>query len=183
VNIETIKTLDGQEVYRCSCCGKEFKQLPFCIGAEFPDYYFSVPEEEIENRVHFTKDLCVIDDEYFFIRGRINIPIIDYPESFAFNIWTTLSESSFMRVQELWNNPERVNEPPYFGWLNTKIPTYNCSENIKTNVHTTSLEFIPEIKIIEENHQLKVDQDNGITLQKAFEILEVVMPGFHNKEE
>ncbi len=182
MTIEKIETLDGLEIYKCSCCGKEFKQLPFCIGAEYPDYYFSIPEDEIENRVHFTKDLCVIDDEYFFIRGRISIPIIGHSKDFAFDIWTTLSEASFRRVEDMWNNPERINEPPYFGWLNTHIPTYDCSQSIKTNVHTTSLGFIPQIEIIEENHQLKIDQQNGITLEKAFDILKVVMPGLHNKK-
>lgn len=25
---------------------------------------------------------------------------------------------------DLWEEPNRINEEPYFGWLQTKVPTY-----------------------------------------------------------
>ena len=179
MELEKVVSEDGELTYKCSCCNKEYKDLPFCIGFEFPDYYFSIPEEERESRVHYTKDLCVIDDEYYFIRGRIEIPIIDNPDSFAFDVWASLSEKSFLRVQELWDDPERVNESPYFGWLDSEIPTYDFPEGVQTNVHTSTLGFIPEIEITDEVHQLAFDQQNGISIERAFEFLEAVMPGFH----
>ena len=40
---------------------------------------------------------------------------------------------------------------------------------------------IPEIKIIEENHQLMIDQENGIAYKKAIEIVDAVLREQHRK--
>ena len=47
--------------YKCSCCGKNFGKLPLCFGADYPDYYFSIPPEEREKRIELKESLCVVD--------------------------------------------------------------------------------------------------------------------------
>src|ERR1051326_335320 len=68
--------------YRCSTCGETHYDLPH-IGLEYPDYYFGVPEEEQASRIKLTSDTSIIDDQDFFIRGVIEIPVHDYSP----NIW------------------------------------------------------------------------------------------------
>lgn len=172
----------GQISYRCSCCGNEYENLPLTFGTEYPAYYYTVPEEERESRVEKTESLCVIDEEHFFVRGRLTIPIIDHEEDFIFNVWTTLSEENFIRTNELWNDVDRVNELPYFGWLQTYVPTYGDTLNLKTNVITQEVGVIPKIEVIEENNQLAVDQKNGITLNRALEIAIGIIPDMHQDE-
>ncbi len=163
----------------------ELGSLPLTFGSDYPEYYFTIPEEERETRVEETKSLYVVDEEYFFIRGRLTIPIIDYEEDLIFDVWTTLSEKNFIRTNELWNDKDRVNELPYFGWLQTYIPTYGNTLNIKTEVITQEVGVIPKVVVIEENHPLALDQTNGITLEKALSIVTEIIPDLHqetNKE-
>jgi hypothetical protein len=62
--------------YTCSCCGKYHDELPTSYGTLAPVYYeFATPAER-EKRFELSEDLCVMDNEHFFIRGCVEIPII-----------------------------------------------------------------------------------------------------------
>ena len=74
--------------YRCTTCGEVHEGLPD-IGMGEPDYYWSVPEDERDQRVKLTSDTCVIDDGDFFIRRVLEIPVIDYPQTFGFGVWVS----------------------------------------------------------------------------------------------
>lgn len=162
--------------FACATCGEYHDELPLCFGADYPDYYFSVPPLEREERIEYSTDWCVVDEQHFFIRGRIEIPVHGSDEPFCWNVWTTLSEDNFIRCQEVWHDPERVNEPPYFGWLQTTIPEYPETLNIRTLVHTQPVGTIPRVKVIEESHQLTLDQQQGIPLDR---VIELVTPLLH----
>ncbi|MDF7811579.1 DUF2199 domain-containing protein [Hymenobacter sp. YC55] len=163
------------EGFTCSRCGEFHALLPLCFGAEYPDYYFGVPPQDRESRIEYNRDWCVVDEAHFFVRARIEIPIIDSEEVFCWNIWTSLSEKNFLRAHEVWTNPERVNEPPYFGWLQTVVPGYPATLNIKTTVHTQQIGTIPRVKVFEEKHPLTLEQQEGITWQRVKELVEAAM--------
>lgn len=166
--------------YQCSCCGKFYDKIPLCFGFDFPDYYFSIPEEERESRIELKESLCVVDEKYFFHRGRFTIPIIDYKEDLIFNVWSSISKDNFCKRMDLWENSERTNEEPYFGWLQTNIPTYGETLNFKTIAIEQKTGLIPEIKSIEEEQQLTIDQENGITYNRALEIVDEIMRFQHS---
>ncbi len=63
--------------YQCKSCGNYHDELPLSYGSPVPDYYEEVPFEEQEKRIEMNEDVCIIDDEYFFIRGYIELPVID----------------------------------------------------------------------------------------------------------
>jgi hypothetical protein len=161
--------------FTCATCGRHHDELPLCFGAEVPEYYYSVPATERDSRIEMSNDWCVIDETHFFIRGRIEIPITYYPESLVWNVWTSLSEKNFERSQELWHDPLRVQEEPYFGWLQTAIPGYENTINCKTWVHTQPVGSIPQVVVFEDNHPLTEDQHNGITLERARQLVELVL--------
>ncbi len=175
------KKKENKFTYKCSCCGQVYDEIPFCFGAELPDYYFSVPPEERAERIELKQSLCVVDKKHFFHRGRITIPIIDHKEKLMFDIWTSISEDNFGNRMDFWDKPERVNEGPYFGWLQSIIPTYGDTLNIKTVAIEQEVGLIPEIQVIEDNHPLKIDQDNGLTYKKALEIVDKILREQHQK--
>jgi hypothetical protein len=161
--------------FTCATCGHHHEELPLCFGAEVPEYYYSVPVAERDSRIEMTEDWCIVDEAHFFIRGRIEIPITDYSESLVWNVWTSLSEENFERSQELWHDPLRVQEKPYFGWLQTEIPGYEYTLNCRTWVHTQPVGIIPQVVVFGDNHPLTQDQQNGITLERAKQIVELVL--------
>ena len=165
------------EGFTCSRCGEFHEEFPLCFGAEFPDFYFSVPSEERASRVELTESLCVVDEAHFFIRGRIEIPIIGSDELFCWNVWTSVSEQNFIRVNERWNDERRGEEPAYFGWLQTQLPGYADTLNIKTMAHTQAVGIIPRIELIEEGHALTLEQQAGITWHRVTQLVEIAMHG------
>ena len=167
--------INGKTVYKCLCCDTVYDELPLCFGNDEPEYYWEIPEAERESRIELAESLCVIDERYFFHRGRLTIPIIDHDEDLVFNVWATISEENFRKRNELWNKTERVKEPPYFGWLQSQIPTYGDTINIKIKALEQEVGYIPTIEVIEENHPLTIDQTTGITFERAKEIVWTIL--------
>lgn len=154
--------------YRCATCGELHDDLPD-IGVDKPDYYWSIPEEERDERIELTSDSCVIDDTDFFIRGVIEIPIIDYPHSFGFGVWVSQKRENFYAYV---NNPNSDEIGPSFGWLSTQLTYYEEDTlSLKTRAHFHGNDERPSIELEPTDHPLAQDQLNGITLEKAWEIV------------
>ena len=163
--------------YKCSCCGEFHEGLPLDYGAKFPQYYLEIPPEERSERVYVTDDVCVVDEEFFFIRGCVEIPVLDSDEVFIWGVWCSLSEKSFGRVTELWDVEDVESEPPFFGWLNTSLPKTIYSEtlSLKTNIYLKNDNQRPFIEIQPTKHPLAVEQQNGITTKRIQEIAEIIL--------
>jgi hypothetical protein len=77
---------------------------------------------------------------------------------------------------DLWSTPGREQEPAYFGWLSTELPTYPVSTlNLKTHVHTDQVGTRPHVVLEPTEHPLAVEQRTGITMQRVREIAEVLL--------
>jgi hypothetical protein len=160
--------------YTCRTCGEFHADVSLCYGAEAPVYWDAIPEAERHDRGELSSDQCIIDDEHFFILGRLLIPIHDNSEPFCWLVWVSLSERTFAHAHELWHAPGREDEPPYFGWLSTRLPCYPDTVNLKTNIHTRPVGERPLIELEPTDHPLAIEQRNGITMQRVFELAECI---------
>ena len=158
--------------FECSCCGKSLPGPPLSWHFEAPAIWYSIPTDEVPERGQLGSEQCVIDYEHFFVRGLIEIPVIDGGGPFAWEVWVSLSESNFRRATELWNDSDRVNEPAYFGWLCNSIPVYPEMLHVKTMVHSRAGGVRPFIELEPTDHPLSIEQRNGITTQRVREIAE-----------
>lgn len=157
--------------YLCSCCGERHEGLPFGYGAPAPAYW--TDEMAGAPRHGLSDEQCVIDGEHFFLRARLLLPVRDAEEDFDWGVWVSLSKDNYLRAEEMWTNPERVNEPPYFGWLSTVLPVYEPPTlNLKTMVHSQPVGQRPIVELEPTDHPLAVEQRTGITLARVQEIAE-----------
>ncbi len=162
--------------YKCSTCEEVHYGLPLSWGPEYPAAVFDVPEAQQDERIEISSDQCIIDGERFFVRGRIEIPVLDSDEKFYWLVWLSVSEESFERMSELWETEGRENEPPYFGWLQSELPVYAESTlNLAANIHTQSVGTRPSVKLEPMDHPLAKEQRNGISLLRVQEIAEKCM--------
>ena len=76
----------------------------------------------------------------------------------------SFSDRSFARACELWEQPGRKSEPPYFGWLSTALPGYPETVNLKTMVQTREVGRRPLVELEPTDHPLAVEQHDGITM-------------------
>lgn len=159
--------------YKCGTCGETHRGLPLTWGPEYPAAVFEVSEDEQDERIQISSDQCIIDGKHFFVRGRIEIPIIDSNEKFYWLVWLSVSEQSFDRMSEVWETPGRENEPPYLGRLQSELPVYAESTlNLAVNIHTQPIGTRPLVELEPTDHPLAVEQKNGITLLRVQQIAE-----------
>jgi hypothetical protein len=157
--------------FRCSTCSKVHEGMP-SFGWDYPLQYLEVPEAEREKRCALTSDTCVIDDEHFFVRGCLEIPVIGEEEVFSWGVWTSLSEKNFKHYLELYDVSVRSTHGPFFGWLCAAIGIYGDTMSLKTMVHLRDDGMRPFVELEPTDHPLAVEQRNGITLERVAEIYE-----------
>jgi hypothetical protein len=157
--------------YTCITCGAYHDERPTCWKFDAPAAVGDLSDAEVAARVDQGSDQCVLDGEHFFILGNLDVPIRGSDEFLRWSVWSTLSRENFERAVELWEAPGRENEPPYFSWLSNQIPGYPASVSIKALVHTASVGLRFRIEVLEEGHQLRADQRNGITAERADELI------------
>ena len=161
--------------FTCGTCGQFHAELPMDFGADAPVPYYAIPQDERENRCELNADLCVIDQQEFFVRGCLEIPVVDGPRPFVWGVWTSLSKQNMKRMFELWESPDRQRQPPYFGWLCTLIPLYPETLLLKTNVHTRPIGQRPFVELEPIDHPLAIEQREGITMDRVRAMAETLL--------
>jgi len=164
--------------FRCNRCREWHQDLPLAYGADAPELWYLVSDAQRANS-ELSSDQCVIDGQYFFIRGCIELQVRDGPGPFVWEVWVSLSERSFRRTCELWTTPGREAEPPCFGWLNTQLPGYPPVLQVKTMVHTRPVGERPWVEVEPGGHPVADEQRSGITRARVQEIAELVLHGEH----
>ena len=159
----------------CGKCGQFHAELPMAFGADAPANYDLIPQAEQEARCDLTSDVCMIDEQDFFVRGCLEIPVVDGPRPFIWDVWTSISKHSFQRMAQLWESPGRETEPPYFAWLCTSLPLYPETLHLKANVHTRPIGQRPWVELESTDHPLAIEQRNGITMDRVRQIAETLL--------
>lgn len=156
--------------FQCRTCGEIHEGLP-SFGPDEPDSYFALSEFDRLKYGLLGSDNCIIANEQFFVRGRIELPIVGREDSFVWLVWCSLSTESFLQWEEAYDLENRSHIGPFFGWLNTELPFYEGSFNLATSVHLVDNGARPFVEIHETDHRLFVDQSNGITALKAEQLI------------
>ena len=140
------------------------------FGAEAPLYYYSIPAGERDRRCSIASDICVIDNEFFFVRGCLDIPVIGEEEQFSWGVWVSLSRANFDKFIEHFDHSRRSHIGPFFGWLSAALPLYPDTENLRTRVHLRDNGNRPYIEVEPTDHPLAVEQRSGISVARVAEI-------------
>jgi hypothetical protein len=112
----------------------------------------------------------------YFIRGVLHVPVADLRDTLRYGAWSSLSEKSYERVLELWDDPRRTEEPPYFGWLSNSLPGYPETLSLPCDVVTDELDLRPTIALHEDDHPLVQEQRDGIGMDR---LLDLIGPRLH----
>jgi hypothetical protein len=160
--------------FACATCGKEHVGMP-SFGADAPLSYYGVPAAEREARCELGSDDCVIDEQYFFVRGCIEIPVQDAAEPFIWGVWASLSEANFREWAEVFGEQRRSHVGPFFGWLDAWLKPYPETMNLKTMVHLRDNGIRPYIEIEPTDHPLAVEQRSGIDTARVAEIYSIMV--------
>lgn len=153
----------------CTRCGNEHAGTP-TFGFRFPIDYLDVPEAERKERVFLTEDTCVIDDDRFFVRGCLEIPVHGACEPFIWGVWVSVSEKSFYEFQDLLGVDTRAHHGPFEGQLCSPPRPYPDSTNLRTLIRLRDHGIRPLVEVEAVSHPLAQEQRNGITQERVAEI-------------
>ena len=161
--------------YVCSYCGKRHAGLPMDFAFNAPYYWTDELAEKDPENNFLNPDVCVIGGRDFFVRGVIEIPVVDKDETFNWGVWVSLSKENFKRYLLVYGTPDELKEKPYFGWLSNEIPIYPKTLNIKTHVHLQGNTLRPKIELDHSNdHPLCQEQHTGISMARVHEIIDAM---------
>lgn len=160
--------------FACAGCGAHHPELPMNYTADAPAVW--EPDFAEADDCLLSSDQCVVRAQHYFVKGLIEIPVIDSDAVFSWGVWVSLSRESFSRTADLWDRTGREDETPYFGWLTTDLAVYSPTTlNLKTHVHTRPIGERPYVELEPTDHPLAVEQRRGITLARVREIAAVLL--------
>jgi hypothetical protein len=159
-------------------CGEQHEGLATVFGAQAPDPWLHAAAAERED-CELTPDVCAlkIGEWHYFPRSHIEIPLTDLPgDRFAWSACASLSEASMKLAVDHWNDPERENLAPMFGWLCNELPYEKSTLSIPTQVHHREPGLTPLIQLDPSVRQpLVTEQQTGIGIHRLAEINHAVL--------
>lgn len=160
-------------MWTCATCGESHEGLATVFGADAPESWMTATWRQ-RRRGELGADQCIVTLDgttHYFIRGHVQIPIVDTDEVFAWSVWCSPSGDSMRTTAEHWDDPQRDQLPPMFGWLNTALPYREPTLSIPTHVHTRAPGSVPLIELDPGiDHELVREQQEGITWHRVGEI-------------
>jgi hypothetical protein len=158
------------DTYLCSICGENHRGVPLSWGPDAPDLWAALPRVNHEGHGELGTDQCVMDEEHWFIRGRVEIPVVDGGDRFAWLAWVEVSEDDFLAMSDMWTVEGREKGAPYKGRLANNLPLYSDPAlDLQVRLHTRPVGVRPFIEIVED-HLLRLEQRDGISSHRVQEI-------------
>ncbi len=122
-------------------------------------------------------DYCAIDDEFFFVRGLLHLPIIGAGNAFRLGIWGSLSIKNFEALIKADAGLVENDFDPMFSWLSSQIDVYPDSESsLKMHAHIQAKGLRPNFALQPADHLLARDYQEGITVERLKKIMFHYLP-------
>ena len=163
--------------YTCNVCDQIHQGPPWVWGPNAPDVWNSIATDAQRAEGELSSDQCVFPEvgrARCFVLGRLEIPVPGADESFAWLVWVEVQPNDFLDMTEKWNQEGREDSPPYEGVLANHLSIYESeTRDLPVRLHTRPVGERPFIEIAGE-HQLVIEQKNGIPTTRIQEIAELL---------
>ena len=165
--------------FRCNCCGDVHEGSPsFAFTA--PDQYVGLSDEQQAVNT-LSDDLCFIERDGVtdrFIRAVLEVPIHGVSEPFLWGVWVSLSETSFERYVDTFD--DAVSGEGFFGWVCNNISVYPYERSRAADVVLQGGRSRPKVILHRggpEDDRLVIDQAQGISPERAQQLAERALHG------
>lgn len=162
--------MEGFE-FTCSCCDEIHKGVPG-FGTKAPIYWYSIPESEKKERIELSSDTCILDQEHFFVKGCLELPVQTAEEPFIFSSWISLSKENFLKFLDLFEVTFRENEEPMVGWYSSWLWPFTDTEKLKARINFRNDGTRPSIELEPTEHPLSIAQREGLSKKELIKIFE-----------
>jgi len=160
--------------FKCRTCDEIHHGLP-AWQFDAPIQVLAIPNAERGARVALTEDDCVIDGKEFYLKGLLELAVQGSPERFVWGVWLSVSPESYSRFATLFDDPERLADEQFFGWLCNELPNYPSTQFLKTMLHIREYPVRPWVELEPTSHPLAIDQRDGIPFERAIALAEILI--------
>ena len=161
--------------YSCNICGKIHSGLPMDMAYVNPADYFMIPPNERAERIRKDEDVCVIDNDSFYIRGVLPIPVIDSNNDFRWGTWVKVEECDFKTYMRYWEASASQELPILKGYLSGGLKPYPESDMMQVDIHLQSDNQRPIFRVPSSEAPLAIDQQKGITMKQVHTFVEPIL--------
>jgi hypothetical protein len=163
--------VDWPDGYVCGTCGQHHTDVPLSFAADFPDLYANLPKDERESRAIIASDQCVVDSQWFFVRGLAEIPILGSDQPFLWGVWASVREEVYEEISDSWQLAGREKtHGPYAGRLANSLAIYPETLNLKLKIVLQPVGTRPLFIFDDNQHLLARQQKIGISPAQAVEL-------------
>jgi len=160
----------------CRTCGQSHEGVPLSFAADFPDLCANMPEPDRSTRALISSDQCIVDEEWFFIRGCLEIPILESREVFVWGLWAAVKEEIFNEISESWGEGGReTRRGPFKARLANSLSEYPETLNAKLRIVIQPAGTRPLFILEEDQHPLALAQQSGISRREAMELAAILL--------
>ncbi|MDR3676206.1 MAG: DUF2199 domain-containing protein [Acidobacteriota bacterium] len=181
----TSVTLDDLAGLRWKCSNCEEWHTGPCLDFGFDSpHYWRKEHETASHGVEFSPNLlksrpktflnddyCAIDDNDFFMRGLIHLPIIGAAETFRWGVWGSLSRQNFETLLKMHKDPARIDLPVMFSWLSSQISEYPETLSLKMHARIQPPGLCPHFALEPTDHPLSQEYYRGISAERVRKIM------------
>jgi hypothetical protein len=153
----------------CSKCGVEHPLEEMELTFRRPDDVAKLPAEDRERLVRENSDLCIIEEDRFFVRAVLPLPVETREDPYCIGLWVEVSRDTFDHIYHLWDSEDQSAEPPFAARIANEIPTAAGSLGLEAELQLTGPRTRPKVFLAPANHQLYLEQTRGIDVHRVSE--------------
>lgn len=146
------------------------------FAADSPDMYADMNRDERDARCVRGSDQYIIDQNFFFVRGCLEIPIVDSDEVFLWGLWASVREEVFEDISGCWDLAGREkSRGPFKGRIANSLSVYPPTLNLKIQIVIQPVGERPLFIVEENDHQLSLEQRLGIDRERALALAALLL--------
>jgi hypothetical protein len=146
------------------------------FAADFPDTYANMSRQERDTRAVIGSDQCVVDQQWFFIRGCLEVPIVGSADPFLWGLWASIREEVYDEISDSWEQSNREKlHGPFKGRIANSLSEYPETLNLKVKIVIQPVGTRPLFLLEDDEHPLGLEQRHGITRDRALELVALVL--------
>jgi hypothetical protein len=164
------------DVIKCAVCGRLHSRTESELFFQRPEIVHALPNAERQRRCFQNSDICVLDDQRFFIKGLLPLPVTGRIKPYCIGVWAEVEQDVFKRIRDLWTEPSQASEPRLPASLANRLPLQPDTLGLKVAVQLTGSTTRPEYYLEPMEHPLYGEQTRGIDEHRALEYGETTRP-------
>ena len=115
--------------------------------------------------------MFALDGERFWVKAVLPLPVHAAPEPLVFGVWVEVEPAQLETMSDAWNRGT-IHERRYRGTLDMIVWPYRNALGLAVELEYGAPEDRPLAHVLGAEHELALDQRDGITLDRVRELAE-----------